>query len=167
MSESTPSPAGGMLDKLKGKAKQVIGSVTSNDDLKTEGQLQEKTGDAVRQARQAEVQADQEQAEAEVDAALAENAIEAQRLESEQAAEARQADVERDAAQTQKQIEQQFARREEAADQQAAQEQAAANREQIAAGQSRAKAEGDAARIASLAEQAKVDAADLEDPDGR
>lgn len=165
MSESTSSPTEGMFNKLKGKAKQMVGSVTGNDVLKTEGKLQEQTSEAAEQARKAEVRADHEEAEAEVDAALAENAIESQRLQTEQAAAARRAQVESEAERTEQQLEQQIAQREQAVEQQANREQVAASRDQVAAAQDRAKAEADAARIENLAEQAKADAAELEDPD--
>ena len=141
MSDPTAAPAGGMFDKLKGKAKQVVGQVTGNEDLKTEGHLQEKTSDAARDAKQAEVRAEQEQAEADVDAALAENEIETQRLQTEQAAAARQAEVERDAERTEQQLEQQIDQREKAVEEQAARERSEAARAQVAAAQDRAKAE--------------------------
>ena len=147
MSDPTSSATDGLFGKLRGKAKQVVGSVTGNDDLKTEGVLEEKTSDAARQARAAEVRADHEKAEADVDAALAENAIESQRLETEQAAAARQAEVQAEAERTEQQLEQQIAQREQAVEQQAAREKTAASQEQMAAAQDRAKAEADAARI--------------------
>jgi uncharacterized protein YjbJ (UPF0337 family) len=39
MSDSTQDRGEGMLDKLKGKAKEAFGDATANDDVKAEGQV--------------------------------------------------------------------------------------------------------------------------------
>ena len=36
----------GNLDEAKGRAKQAVGDLTDNDDLKTEGKVDEKAGEA-------------------------------------------------------------------------------------------------------------------------
>ena len=50
MSEDITEGAGGFVERLKGQAKQVAGSVIGNDDLKHEGELHEHKADAVKDA---------------------------------------------------------------------------------------------------------------------
>jgi uncharacterized protein YjbJ (UPF0337 family) len=46
MSDSTQDRGEGMLDKLKGKAKEAFGDATGNDDVKAEGQVDQGKGEA-------------------------------------------------------------------------------------------------------------------------
>ena len=52
MPGSSESPTGGLFGKLKGKAKETVGSLTGNPDLKTEGRLEQDKADAAREAQQ-------------------------------------------------------------------------------------------------------------------
>ena len=46
MSDSSQDRAEGAFDKLKGKAKEVFGDATGNDDTKAEGQMDQGKGEA-------------------------------------------------------------------------------------------------------------------------
>ncbi|OBK27638.1 general stress protein CsbD [Mycobacterium asiaticum] len=48
----------GVVEGVKGKAKEVIGAVTGRDDVKREGQAQQDKGDAQRDAAKKEAEAD-------------------------------------------------------------------------------------------------------------
>ena len=54
----------GVFEEAKGKAKEVVGDVTNNPDLKREGQAQEKKGEAEREATQARAEAKAHEAKA-------------------------------------------------------------------------------------------------------
>jgi uncharacterized protein YjbJ (UPF0337 family) len=61
----------GLIDSIKGKAKEVIGAVTGNDSLTAEGQLQQTEARQRKDADAAEAIADAESAEAHTEAAQA------------------------------------------------------------------------------------------------
>jgi uncharacterized protein YjbJ (UPF0337 family) len=46
LAEPARNPMGEIIDKVKGKAKQVVGTVTGNDKLKAEGEVDELKGKA-------------------------------------------------------------------------------------------------------------------------
>jgi uncharacterized protein YjbJ (UPF0337 family) len=48
----------GVVEGVKGKAKEVIGAVTGRDDLQREGQAQQDKADSQREAAQKEAEAD-------------------------------------------------------------------------------------------------------------
>lgn len=48
----------GVVEGVKGKAKEVIGAVTGRDDVKREGQAQQDKGEAQRDAAKKEAEAD-------------------------------------------------------------------------------------------------------------
>ena len=48
----------GVVEGVKGKAKEVIGAVTGRDDIKREGQAQQDKGDAQRNAAKKEAEAE-------------------------------------------------------------------------------------------------------------
>jgi uncharacterized protein YjbJ (UPF0337 family) len=48
----------GVVEGVKGKAKEVIGAVTGHDDVKKEGQAQQDKGDAQRDAAKKEAEAE-------------------------------------------------------------------------------------------------------------
>lgn len=50
--------AEGVIEGVKGKAKEVIGTVTGKDDLKDEGQAQQDKADAQRDAAKKEAEAE-------------------------------------------------------------------------------------------------------------
>ncbi|MDQ3756248.1 MAG: hypothetical protein M3394_00115, partial [Actinomycetota bacterium] len=60
--------AGGLLGKVAGKAKAVLGSLAGDDDLAREGRLQEASVDAEAEARVRDEEAEQRRREAELEA---------------------------------------------------------------------------------------------------
>src|SRR4028119_1286092 len=52
MSDTTDQPGGGLLGKLKGKAKEVGGEIVGNDELAAEGRLEQATVEAATEAEQ-------------------------------------------------------------------------------------------------------------------
>jgi len=54
----------GVVEDVKGKAKEAVGSVTGNDDLKREGAAQQDKAEAEREVAQKEAEADKARAEA-------------------------------------------------------------------------------------------------------
>jgi len=55
---------GGIMDRLKGKTKQVAGAVLGDQDLQEEGQLHEKKADTAKEAARLQAEAEQREAEA-------------------------------------------------------------------------------------------------------
>ncbi|WP_059015828.1 general stress protein CsbD [Mycobacterium sp. M26] len=58
--------AGGLIEDLKGKAKEVVGTVTGRDDLVREGQAQQDKAAAQREAAAKEAEAEKARAQAKV-----------------------------------------------------------------------------------------------------
>jgi len=54
----------GAVEGIKGKAKEAIGALTDNDDLKAEGKAQQDKADAERQVAVKEAEAEKERAKA-------------------------------------------------------------------------------------------------------
>mgnify|MGYP000847078314 CR=1 FL=1 len=54
----------GLIEDVKGKAKEAIGAVTGNDDLKAEGQAQQDKAEAQRDVAVKEAEAEKARAEA-------------------------------------------------------------------------------------------------------
>ena len=54
----------GLIDSVKGKAKEIVGAVTGNDSLTAEGQLDQSQAQARKEANTVEAIADAEAAEA-------------------------------------------------------------------------------------------------------
>src|SRR3954447_20513917 len=76
MPGTSETPAGGLFGKLKGKAKETLGSLTNNRDLATEGQLEQDKADAAREAQRRDAEAAQTESQAEVEGALQQNLVE-------------------------------------------------------------------------------------------
>ena len=57
--------AKGVVEDVKGKAKEAVGAVTGNDDLEREGEAQQDKADAQRDVAAKEAQAEKARAEAE------------------------------------------------------------------------------------------------------
>ena len=53
----------GLLDKITGRAKQAAGDVTGDKELRREGELEERKGEAKEEQRRAEERADRKAAE--------------------------------------------------------------------------------------------------------
>src|ERR1044071_6133340 len=59
----------GLIDSVKGKAKEVVGAVTGNDSLTTEGQLEQAQAQERKEANSVEAVADAEAKQARAEAA--------------------------------------------------------------------------------------------------
>jgi uncharacterized protein YjbJ (UPF0337 family) len=55
----------GVVEDVKGKAKQAVGAVTGNDDLEAEGEAQQRKADAQRDVAEKEAEAEKARATAE------------------------------------------------------------------------------------------------------
>ena len=65
MGDSGPvSGAKGVVEDIKGKAKEAVGHVTGDDDLKNEGQAQQDKAESQREVAGREAQAEKARAEA-------------------------------------------------------------------------------------------------------
>ncbi len=67
MSERDSGPEAGVkgvVEGVKGKAKEAVGALTDNEDLKVEGAAQQDKADAQRDVAEAEATADKERAKA-------------------------------------------------------------------------------------------------------
>jgi uncharacterized protein YjbJ (UPF0337 family) len=67
MSDKNTGPAAGVkgvVEGVKGKAKETVGAVTGNDELKHEGEAQQKKADAQREVAVKEAEADKARAKA-------------------------------------------------------------------------------------------------------
>ena len=83
MPETTPTPDGGVFDKLVGKAKEAVGNLLGNDDLAEEGSLQREKADAAEEAARRQAAAEQAEREAALAAEQEENRIEQRRVQAE------------------------------------------------------------------------------------
>jgi uncharacterized protein YjbJ (UPF0337 family) len=149
------APVGGLIDRVKGTAKQVAGAVTGNEDLKREGQLHHEKVDAVHDAAERAKTAEREQAAAELTAREKEIAVEQQRLAADTAAVAREDQAEHDRAVAEQKIEAETAQREAGIERQKqVQLDTAARSEQHAAAE-RTEASEQAAKLEAEAARAK------------
>jgi uncharacterized protein YjbJ (UPF0337 family) len=163
MGETRPTASGGgPLDRLKGKVKEVAGSILGNQDLREEGQLHQARANAEQEAQREAAQADQRQTEAQLAIKEKELAAERQQLMAEQAAESDRQRVEHDRRQAERQIERDFTQREAALDNEKQSQQWATIQAEAAALRERHDAEADAGRIDQAAEQARHAAARLD-----
>ena len=96
---------GGLVDRLKGKAKRAAGAVTGNDALRREGELHEEKADAVERAERLDAEAEQQRAQSDIVAREQELAAAEERLNVEEAADARRARLERERVQAEAAIE--------------------------------------------------------------
>jgi uncharacterized protein YjbJ (UPF0337 family) len=154
--------AGGVFDRLKGKAKQVAGSVLENEQLEREGELHEEKADAAQEAKRREAEASQEREEADLVARERDLKIEEQRIAADETAEAREDAVERERAEKQQRIEREHVERkaDAARDEQARQAQITADEQQAA--RERAQTRREASQAENEAEQARSTAETLD-----
>src|SRR3954467_4691640 len=120
VSEHDSGVTGGFVDRVKGTAKTVAGTITGNEDLKREGELHQEKADAAETATHLEATAEREQAKAELTAREREIEIERRRVEAETAAETREQQVERERIAEEARIAAQTNAQEAAVDQQTA-----------------------------------------------
>lgn len=64
--DTAKDAAGGIIEDLKGKAKEVVGSVTGRDDLVREGKAQQDKAASLREAATKEAEAEKARAQAKV-----------------------------------------------------------------------------------------------------
>jgi uncharacterized protein YjbJ (UPF0337 family) len=102
----------GLLDRVKGKTKQVIGNITNNEQLEREGELHEQRADAAQEARRLAAQADAAQEETDLIAREQELAVEEDRLAAEETAAAREERLEREQQATEQNLAREQAQRE-------------------------------------------------------
>lgn len=135
MANTTTEGAGGFVERLKGKAKQVAGNVLDDELLKTEGHLQEAKVDAGAEAAARSAEAEAEAHRAELLTREKEIAVERQRLATEEATETREARLERDRIAEEQRVEREHAAKEEAVERQERAQEAAISSDEIKAAQ--------------------------------
>jgi len=158
----TEQGGGGLVDRLKGKAKQVAGSVLGDKNLKEQGQLHEAKADAAADARRQATAAEHQEAVADVSAKESELAIERQRLATDEAADARAARIETERKQAEAQVAAQHDAQRAAAERQAEAQENAVDQSEAAALRQHQVAEADASRIEREATEAERAAAALD-----
>jgi uncharacterized protein YjbJ (UPF0337 family) len=146
---------GGLVDRLKGKAKEVAGSVLGDEQLQREGELHEEKADSAQEAKRRAADAAHERDEADLVARERDVQIEEQRLAAEEAADAREAAVERERADEEQRIEREHVQRKAdiARDERAAETQLIADEQEAA--RVRARARREASEVENEAEQAR------------
>jgi uncharacterized protein YjbJ (UPF0337 family) len=103
-SEPTETTAGGAVGRFVGKAKSMLGSLTGNDDLQREGNLQQAQSEAEQRAASAQQAAELRNNEVAVEARRADAVAERDRLRTELEAEERKAGIERAESQRSREI---------------------------------------------------------------
>lgn len=160
--EPTERQKSGLLDTVKGKVKEVAGSVLGDEDLERQGELEQDRVAKAKDAERLSAEADQRSEQVELEAAQSANAVERQRLATEAAAADREAAVERERSAAEADVERTFAAREAVLDRQADLEEAAVDRQEDAAARANAHDAAEADRVARLAEQERASAAALD-----
>ena len=146
---------GGVVDRLKGKAKQVAGSVLDDKDLEREGELHEEKADAAQEAKRRKAEAVQERDEADLVARERDLKIEEERLAAEETADARKAGAERDRGEEEQRIERDHAERKADAARHEQGRQAQITADEQRAARERAQARREASDVEDEAEQAR------------
>src|SRR3954467_3147502 len=162
VSEHDSGATGGFVDRVKGTAKTLAGTITGNEDLKREGALHHEKADATETAAHLEATAAREQAKAELTAREREIEVERHRVVSEAAAETREQQAEHERVLEEAKIAARTDAQEAAVDQQAAAREQALNREERQAAAERVAAEGRAEQLKAQAANAERTAAALD-----
>ena len=129
----TQRTAGGVLGRVAGKAKELGGELTGNDDLAREGRLQQAQTEAEIRAQREAAEAEQRDREARLQEERDQAEVERRRLENELSAEEREAKAEQDRIEAERRAEADAAAQARAAEEQRAAENAAAQRTEQAA----------------------------------
>lgn len=158
MANTTDEGAGGFVERLKGKAKQVAGNVLDDDLLKTEGHLQEAKVDAGEEAKARTAEAEAEAQRADLLAREKEISVERQRLATEEAAETREAKLERERLAEEQRIEREHAAKEAAVERQERAQEAAIASDEMKAAQERSIDLREASALEAEAERARATA---------
>lgn len=95
--QKSPQPAAsGLLEKIVGKTKKVVGRVVGNDDLAEEGELQHAKAETAEDAARLVAEAEQRDREADLAAEQTANRIEQERVEAELSRIEREDEIERE-----------------------------------------------------------------------
>jgi uncharacterized protein YjbJ (UPF0337 family) len=113
--DSSDTPTTGLLDRVKGKAKRLLGSLTQDKALEREGVLHEQRADATREAHRLAREAGEEREVADLVAREQELTVEEARLAAEETVAGRQERLEREREATEHDLNRQEARRKAAA----------------------------------------------------
>jgi uncharacterized protein YjbJ (UPF0337 family) len=157
-----PGRSGGLFEKVAGKAKEAVGSLIGNDDLASEGRLQQTKAEKAAEAERLAAQAEQADEQAEVAAAAETNRIEQQRVNGELAERERLQQIERDKTAAQAEVERNAQRREAVIERQAEAEEAVIERHEVDAVAERIDGQVEAAEIAQEAKRAAAAAEALD-----
>ncbi len=164
MSNAVPEvpDEGGLAERVKAKTKQIIGSVIADEDLKAEGELQEAKADAAVQAREDAASAEVATAKADIETRTNELRVERAQIAAEEAEAIERARLERETAVAEARVEKSAAVQEAAAQRQATAQEAAVDAKETRAVMERLEAEADVQEIERRAEQARRNAAALD-----
>lgn len=164
--ENAEQVAGGLLGKVAGKAKEIAGEVTRNDNLAREGRLQQAHVDAEAVAAVELVEAEQEEAAAELVAERDEAEIERRRLLAEKAEIERERAIEARRVESEREVERKAAAEKQAVTQKEAAQKQVAGAVEHAARRDRAVAGAEITALERQARQAEL-VADVIDPEER
>jgi uncharacterized protein YjbJ (UPF0337 family) len=156
VSDTEPDSSGGSLvDRVKGTAKNLAGTLTGNEDLKQEGELHQAKAGAAETAADLQALAAREQEKAELIARELQIDTERRRLAAEAAAEARQQQTEIERTAAEQRIAADTKRREAAVDQQTDAQRDALDRQGRRAATERQEVEQNAAQLEAQAAEAE------------
>ena len=156
MPEDTPTPSGGLLDKLAGKTKQALGKVTGNEELIDEGALQTQKAKTTAEVARLQAEAEQAEREAELAAAQETNRVEQARVEADLAERERTGQIARDEQVAKAEVAELDTRKHEVAAAQERAEEAALRRKEVVAMNERIDGAHEAAKIDAEARQAEA-----------
>ena len=162
MPEETPDTRTGVLDKLTGKAKQVVGNIIGNETLAEEGALQERKADTAEHASRLAADAEQTKHEADLMAKEEQNRLEQARVQAELAEHTRSDEIEREARAERAAVAAEAARKETAAAQQERAEHASLDRKEVDVVAERIDGTQEAAQIEQDARRAEATAEALD-----
>ncbi len=160
--DADPGATAGLVERLKGTAKSVAGTLTGNDDLKREGELHHEKVAAAETAAELQAAAAREQAKADLVSREREIEIERQRVAAQAAADLREQDLERERDAEQQRVATESQRQLSTAEQQHAARQAELDRQEWSAATERADAQQRIAHLQADAARAEQTAAALD-----
>ena len=145
----------GLLDKARGKAKEVAGALLNRGDLKREGVLDEAKVEADRDASRRQSEAAQARTEAEVTAREGELAAEEMKLGADEAIDAKASEIEQERHEEHRRIEDQGKVSEALVEAQEDAQQDAATRDEVVGRRQRREALAEAAEAGKQADDAR------------
>jgi uncharacterized protein YjbJ (UPF0337 family) len=154
-SEEAKENMSSLLDKARGKAKEVAGELLNRRDLKREGSLDEAKADADREASSRQAEAAQAQSEADVTAREGELAAEEMELGAEEAIDANASQLEQERHEEHRRIENQGMASEALVEAQENAQKDAATRDEVVGRRQRREALAEAADASKQADDAR------------